>query len=145
MLDTWTPRWVAAAITGLARKSTSAAGSRVTNGASRARKAKSSRTMMKMNERPWVLLRDDVCVFWVSTTMGSSPVRLKLRPPVECAWRIERMLDTTVCSSVPFPYGATEAWMSACSAAPLLERPRSCTEVTLWTRATNASTRVIVG
>jgi len=97
MLDTCTPRWVAAAMTGLARKSTSAAGSRVTSGASRARKAKSSRTMMKRNERPWVLLREDVCCCWVSTTMGSSPVRLKVSPPMEWSARILRMLDTTAC------------------------------------------------
>ena len=48
--DTCTPRWVAPAMTGLARASTSAAGNSVISGASSARNAISSRTTMKSSE-----------------------------------------------------------------------------------------------
>ncbi len=48
--DTCTPRCVAPAITGLASASTSAAGTNVTSGASNARNAMSSNTMMKSSE-----------------------------------------------------------------------------------------------
>ena len=52
--DTCTPRWVAPAMTGLASASTSAAGKSVTSGASRARNAMSSSTMMNRIENCWI-------------------------------------------------------------------------------------------
>ena len=70
--ETCTPMWEAAAITGPASASTSPAGSRVTSGASSARKAKSSRTMMKRTESSWVAFWEWAEAVSLSVAIASS-------------------------------------------------------------------------
>ena len=78
--ETCTPRWVDAAMSGSAAMRATPEGSRATNGASRARKVRSSRTRMNRTDRisvsVWVF---DCWVCW-STARPRRPVRCTASP-----------------------------------------------------------------
>ena len=78
--ETWTPMFVDSAMTGPDRTSTNAAGISVTSGASTARKASSSRTMMNRSESCDVWSCDEPVALIVSTCVASWPVRWICRP-----------------------------------------------------------------
>ncbi len=127
--ETWTPRWVAPAITGLASVRTSAAGMRVTSGASNARKAMSSSTMMNRSENFWISpieLFDWLC--W-STKAGIVPVRWNCSP-VASRGNVARIPATREIASLPARNGGRPVTTCACSAWRSGESPKSCTRTT---------------
>ena len=142
--ETWTPIFVASAMTGPDRARTNPAGMSVTIGASTARNASRSRTRMNRSDSSWVWFCDEPDAATASIWAASWPVRWTSRPAgAPAPPKVERMASTTPLASGPALNATTSAWTSACRACPSPDTPRSTTSLTLSRARTRASSASI--
>jgi hypothetical protein len=140
-VETWSPALEVSATSRPAICSTSTAGSRVTSGASAARNTSTSITRMTRLDSSWVRRSALAWEVWLSTALGSEPVKWTVRVDGRCASAaVERIASTT--GSAWELEGCTSTTSSALTALPSADGPWSVTETTWSSLASRPSSEV---